>query len=501
MTIASAHEVAGGTTLRADVCIAGAGAAGITIALRLRDSGRSVLLLESGGFERDHQTDDLARGSMSGIQAFTLDQHRARVLGGSTSLWSGWCTPFTPEDFEPRAWIPHSGWPIRYAHLVPYYRRAQRLVQLGAFEYDPVVLSQQAGQSLLTTPSGRLLTSLFQFSPPTHFGVVHRSQLDQAPDVRVLLHANVVDIVLDDGAGRVARCEVAALSGPRFAVEAGAFVLATGGLENARLLLATDIGNANDLVGRFFMEHPQYYWSVVWVRSPDAIDESFYRLHRQDVRDVDGSRRTIEMRGAFTLARNVLARERLPDFSATLEDVPFEAVGTGAIRAIAVRALLPRSAGHVMQRLEIRAEQTPDPGSRVTLSAARDALGMRRADLRWQIRREDLLAYKRALTILAAELGQLGGRVWAPSDGEGRFAGQVLGGGHHIGTTRMAASPADGVVDADCRVFGVANLYIAGSSVFTTASRANPTLTIVALAERLADHLAGLPYEREEAMP
>ena len=499
MTFASARDLANGTTLSADVCIAGAGAAGITIALRLRDRGRSVLLLESGGFDRDHQTDDLARGSMSGIKAFTLDQHRARVLGGSTSLWSGWCMPFSPEDFEPRAWIPHSGWPIRYQDVVPYYQRAQRLLQLGPFQYQPRALTES--RLLLTTPSQRLATSVFQYSPPTHFGVVYRDELAEASAVHVLLHANVTDIVLEHDLGSVARFNVAALSGPSFRVEAPVFVLATGGVENARLLLASNIGNSNDLVGRFFMEHPQYYWSVVRVTGQESIDESFYRPHDQEFPDGHGSRRHIELRGAFTLAKDVLASEHLPDFSATVADASFGAVETGTVDAIAARAFLPRSAAPVMQRLEIRAEQTPDPDSRVTLGQQRDALGMRRADLRWRIREDDLRAYKRAITILAAELGQHGGRVWAPSDNKGRFVGALLGGGHHMGTTRMAATPADGVVDADCRVFGIENLYLAGSSVFTTGSRANPTLTIVALAERLADHLAGLPYELDEATP
>lgn len=501
MTLASAHDVTHGSTLSADVCIVGGGAAGITIALRLRQSGRSVLLLESGGVERDGRTDDLARGTVSGIRAFTLEQHRARVLGGSTSLWSGWCMPLTPEDFEPRHWIPHSGWPIRYPDVVPYYRRAQRLLELGPFQYAPTVISERVDRPLLKTVSMRLASSVFQYSPPTHFGTVYRQQLAEAPDVRVLLHANLTDLLLEDTKHRVKRCEVAALEGPSFRVEAGDFVLAAGGVENARLLLASEIGDTNDLIGRFFMEHPHYYWGVAWIRTPEAVDDGFYRPRQDELEDVDGSRRETELRGALTLARDVLATEGLPDFSATLEDTPLDALETGDIDPSTARALLPRSAGRLLQRLLIRAEQTPDPESRVTLGSARDALGMRRAHLRWQIRREDLVSYKRAFTILGAELGQLGGRVWAPADAKGQFVGAVEGGGHHIGTTRMATSPASGVVDRNCRVFGIDNLYAAGSSVFTTGSRANPTLTIVALAERLADHLRGLPYEREVTGP
>jgi choline dehydrogenase-like flavoprotein len=499
VTFASARDVPAGSTLSADVCIAGAGAAGITIALGLRNRDVSVLLLESGGFVRDSQTDTLAQGSVSGIKAFTLDQHRARVLGGSTSLWEGWCMPLSPEDFEVREWIPHSGWPIRYADVLPYYRRAQRLLQLPAFQYDPVSLAN--GRPLLTTAARRLATAVFQYSPPTHFGLVYRDQLAEVTNIHALLHANVTAVVLDRGGRNVERFDVAVLSGPRFRVKAKAFVLATGGVENARLLLSSNLGNSADLVGRFFMEHPQYYQSVVWVRGWDALDEGFYRLHRQDVEGDDGHHGAIELRGAFTLTKDVLARERLPDFSAVLVDRPIETLETGTVQARAMRSLLPRNPRQVIRGLEVRAEQTPDPENRVTLSHERDALGMRRAHLQWRIREEDLVAYKRALTILGSELGELGGHVWAPANARGRFAGAVLGGGHHMGTTRMAALPTQGVVDADCGVFGIENLYIAGSSVFTTGSRANPTLTIVALAARLADRLAGLPYEREDPTP
>jgi choline dehydrogenase-like flavoprotein len=502
--IDDARDLTEGETLTADVCIVGSGPAGMTIARRLEGTGLSVLVLESGGLDREEATDELARGTMSGLDPFTLHQHRPRLFGGASSIWSGWCAPMTPEDFEERAWIPESGWPIRYAELVPYYRRAQPTLQLGAFEYDAASISAREAKTLFVTEALRLETGIFQYSAPTRFGTRYRSSLEGAMDVRVLLHANVVDIVLEDGLDRVERIEAQVIDGPRFWVEADRFVLATGGIENARLLLACDgqieggIGNGNDLVGRYFMEHPHYYSSNVWVRGEASVDPAFYLVHRADTMDADGSVRSASLRGALTFSRALLASEGLPDFSATMPAAMLDAVDTGELLPFDTQALLPRTGSRVMHRLETRLEQTPFADSRVTLTDDRDALGMRRADLRWQIADEDMRAYHRIFQILGAELGLLGGRVWAPSDGEGRFGGRLFEGGHHMGTTRMAATRERGVVDRDCRMFDVENLYIAGSSVFTTGARVNPTLTVVALAERLADHLAGLPYEEEE---
>ena len=125
-----------GATLEADVCIAGAGAAGMTIAMDLRGSGLSVVLLESGGVERDDATQALSEGRMTGIDTWDLRRMRIRSLGGTTGHWNGWCRPLMPQDFERRDYIPDSGWPLKYKDLVRWFRKACQTLEIGEFEWD-----------------------------------------------------------------------------------------------------------------------------------------------------------------------------------------------------------------------------------------------------------------------------------------------------------------------------------------------------------------------------
>lgn len=251
-----ARGVADGATLDADICIVGAGAAGITIARELRGGPLSVLVLESGGLRNDARTQDLARGEISGHAYPPLESARVRVFGGSTTHWSGWCRPLDPVDFERRPAVPHSGWPIDYDDLDVYYARAQSICQLGPYEYGGRHWADATAASLLPLEGGAFETSVFRFSPPTNFGRVYREPLARARNVRVLLHANATRIATSENAARVERLHVATLSGRRFEVRARRFVIACGGIDNARLLLASDVGEADGAVGRFFAEHP-----------------------------------------------------------------------------------------------------------------------------------------------------------------------------------------------------------------------------------------------------
>jgi choline dehydrogenase-like flavoprotein len=175
-----------------------------------------------------------------------------------------------------------------------------------------------------------------------------------------------------------------------------------------------------------------------------------------------------------------------------------------------IRGWLHREVRHTVERLRARAgltglylitrgEQAPNPDSRVLLSAERDALGSRRADLAWRLGEIDKHTARVFARTLDAELRRLGKGSVTPSDwlsepGPGwpvdpTIGNHPLANYHQLGGTRMGDDPRQSVVDADCRVHGYANLYVAGSSVFPTGGWANPTLTIVALALRLADHL------------
>ena len=495
--ITDARTLADGATLEADVCIAGAGAAGMTIALDLRASGLSVLLLESGGAERDLEVQSLSEGRMIGIDTWNVRAMRIRALGGTTGHWAGWCRPLTPQDFEARDYISLSGWPIKYSDLVPFYRRACETVQIGEFDWNSAARAKATGKALLPL-SAAIDQRYYQFSPPTRFGGVYSDVLGQADDVRVLTFANVQDIRLDQRRGRVESLACRTLQGTTFNVHAGRYVLALGGIENARVLLASrsqesdGVANGRGVVGRYFMEHPHYYGSVGVVH-PLTVDLSFYKRGPSDLKRADGT--AVETLGALGLAAEISRREKLLNFSATF-------AGPGAGRPAsgkAQSAVLPASTAQALvtrgdgdfnaTELTVRSEQSPFRESRITLTEDLDALGMPRVALDWRIAPEDDVRMRRAMVILARELGAAGlARTWVPGDAS-RFVWRQDPGGHHMGATRMGTDPAVSVVNADSRTHQVENLYITGGSVFTTGGDSNPTLTIVALAHRLADRL------------
>jgi len=477
------------TALEADVCIAGAGAAGMTLALDLRASGLSVILLESGGFRREAQTQRLSDGRMIGIDTWNLRSMRVRALGGATGHWEGWCRPLMPHDFEVRDYIPNSGWPIRYEDLLPWYARACETLEIGPFQWNAEARAKAMGTAVL--PTGAAIDHrYYQFSPPTRFARVYGGALEKAEHVRVIAHANVTDIRLEDNGARVQSFTCRTLAKTEFHVRANRYVLALGGIENPRVLLAArsqqphGVANASDVVGRYFMEHPHYYGSVGLVHAAKR-DLSFYTRMPSDLKRANGT--AVRVMGAFGLAADVARRERLLNFSAAFHPVKADAE-TGVLTSAQMQALVTRgTAGYQIAQLAIRAEQSPLAESRVTLTNDLDPLGMPRAALNWRIAPEDDVQLRRALVLLGGELGASGiARAWIPGDAS-RFVWRPSPGGHHMGTTRMGTDPATSVVNADCRTHQVENLYIAGSSVFPTGGEANPTLTIVALAHKLAD--------------
>lgn len=485
------RTIEAGATLEADVCIAGAGAAGMTLALDLRASGLSVLLLESGGLRREPETQQLSDGRMVGIDTWDLRSMRIRALGGATGHWAGWCRPLMGQDFEPRDYIPFSGWPLRYADLVPWYQRACQTLEIGAFVWNSAARAKAMGKALL--PLGPAIHQrYYQFSPPTRFARVYGGALEKAEDVRVVSHTNLTDIRLESDGGRVDTVTCRTLEGTSFYVHANRYVLAMGGIENPRVLLASrsqqpeGVANGHDVVGRYFMEHPHYYGSVGLVHSA-KLDLAFYTRVASDLKRANGT--PVRVLGAVGLAPDVSRREKLLNFSATFQE-PSENSQTGVLPAATTQVLLTRGRGEFQAaELSVRAEQSPLADSRVTLTEELDPVGMPRVALDWKIAPEDDVQMRRALVILGRELAAAGvARTWIPGDAS-RFVWRPSPGGHHLGTTRMGTDPAVSVVDADCRTHQVSNLFIAGSSVFTTGGDSNPTLTIVALAHRLAETL------------
>jgi choline dehydrogenase-like flavoprotein len=506
------------STIEADICIVGAGAAGITLARELAGEHRKVAVLESGGFEFDEATQNLYAGDIVGQPFSPIDADRLRFFGGTTNHWEGGCRPFDPLDFEKRDYIPHSGWPFGAEEMAPYYRRAQEICQLGPFTYDPSAWTGGGPGPLEFGADARIHTLVFQNSPPTRFGTVYRDDLDKAQSVAVYLNANVTDIEITDNANEVTRLRVACLKGPGFWVKARRYVLAAGGIENPRLLLNADkvekngLGNQNDLVGRFFMDHPNLRKTANIVFTEDYPNFAFYDYHV-----VNG----IKMFAGFTATEEAQRRERLPNFYILIErgHLADESTSVASLRSLykSIRAgHWPDHIGFHLSRIvgdldglagavyrRVRGEEPPlfstfyscecppDPESRVSLIPATDALGLRRVKLDWRLPGDFEETMHRAHRLLGEELGRAGlGRLRInTAETTHDPMTEIENGHHHMGTTRMHEDPKQGVVDANCRVHGKANLYIAGSSVFPTYSLDNPTMTLVALAVRLADHL------------
>jgi choline dehydrogenase-like flavoprotein len=546
--IANANSIPNGASLQADVCVIGAGPAGIALTLDLAARGFSVLMLESGYLEEDAKTQSLYEGEVVDEHLHSPpDKYRQRRLGGSTAIWGGRCMPFDPIDFETRSYVPYSGWPLSYDDLLPYYPSANALAEAGQFSYEADdTLGLHAAPLIRGFNSPRVLTSgLERFSCPTHFGKRYAKRLQLATDVRVLLGANCTAVRLQPNGRAVQTVEVTTLAGTRFSVASRATVLAAGGLETARLLLVSrdvapaGIGNFHDVVGRYYMCHIAGNVGKLTIQGPienvrhgyELTPEGVYCRRRISVapaeqrrlglanavarlhfpRITDPAHRNGVLSGLF-LARKLISYEygkRLNDgntatpriYARHLLNVMNDPLDTSAFLThwLSHRSFAERKFPSVILRnrtnrfsLEMHGEQLPHVASRVTLTDKVDALGMPQLRVDWRYSPADIDSMRRTLDLLTSEFA-LSGVAQFEYDGETleddlmRFGAY---GGHHIGTARMGRDVRTSVVNADCQVHSVSNLFIAGSAVFPTSSQANPTLTLIALSLRLGDTIA-----------
>lgn len=506
-----------------EVCIIGAGAAGIGVARRLLAQGRSVVLLESGGLDYEPDTADLGAGRNVGEDYYDLEDSRLRFFGGTTAIWGGRCAELDPIDFERRDWVPHSGWPVSRETLAPYYREAW--AELGFPQGpDTAAAMKAAGVPLPDLDPGRLTLGTWQFDERfNRFTFDACKDLREHPRCTIVTHATVTRIGAG-GAGAVTHVQAKSLTGRTLRVHARYFVLAAGGLENPRLLLANRLGNDRDLVGRFFMEHPHARGGRVVEGAAWTLLKAFARRHRLNGRKVaaliaPSAARQAERR---ILNTSMIVAGRQPAdarqfigmraYSGLKHKTAPTRAGRGLWmltkraasfvqeHADPLRPWLLHKMGGLDLALLVRAEQAPNPDSRVQLDTESDPLGVPRIKLDWRLTELDVESVAVLVEDFGHELERLGmGRVevaeWLLGSGrrwttDPLISLHPIGGYHHIGTTRMAASPAEGVCDPEGRVHGLANLYVAGSSLFPTSGWANPTLTIVALAKRTGDAVA-----------
>jgi choline dehydrogenase-like flavoprotein len=534
----------------ADVCIIGAGPVGVALARRLLGAGLVIYLVESGGEQPSRDADALARGEILGEPVHAPEENTRRAFGGASHAWDIRTglplphvryMPLDEEDFEAHPWLPHSGWAFPHAKLAPYYAQAQKLCGILPVD-DAADRWEEPGATRLALEAFGIRTAMCQFGPSEIFHRTYREELriaERAGQLRLLLHTTALRLIPADDGAAVREILCARPDGSRLRIRARVCVLACGGFENPRLLLLSQdaspagLGNSHGVVGRYFHDHPLIFAGEFLPTEPGL----FARAALYDIRMARGvqamgylaltsdARRRLQ---SFSLAtflfprpepRATHALEALRDGIRTLQGHgpmpagPLKAAKLFARRpGVTLRGLAaalrgrpvlsgfkaggwsrqsPPAGGWRSFHLWQQVEQSPDPANQVVLGSARDRFGRPVPALLWRWSAEDDARVARAQDLLAealraARLGRLD-----PVRQDGRTALAYPAGAHHpMGATRMHTDPRFGVVDADCQVHGVANLFVAGTSVLPTGGSANPTLTALALALRLADHLS-----------
>jgi choline dehydrogenase-like flavoprotein len=520
--IIDARELQDDDVLEVDLCIIGAGPAGIALGLELEATGAKVALLESGGRGWGTRGKGLTRGENVDPYYPRLEWTRLRMFGGSSWAWrkhSLRTRPLEALDFVERPEIERGGWPFPGDALSPYWWRATDLCRLPSRGYgvadweDPVARPVRGAADLDT--------AMFPLGPGDAF-TGRFEEVRRLANVTCFLNATALELVTDETGRQVEHVVVAAGSGRSFRVRSRRFVLALGGIENARLLLLsrrgrrTALGNDHDHVGRYFMEHPHVRSGALRLRAdpspaglklyervtrPEGAAIGFLRLSDEALR----RERLLASAWALhpsTPAMNSEIGRDLSDLKATVRAHVRVLPGTGArLRRVALHpvhaANVLLGSRHVRRgrepareyRLLGMMEQEPNRDSRVMLGDRRDRFGQPVARLEWRLSERDVRGIRRTQDVLSDALARAGIGHIVDRFGDSQPPPLPGPGFHHMGTTRMSLSAREGVVDTDCRVHGTTNLYVAGSSVFPTSGFANPTLPLLAVTLRLAEHL------------
>lgn len=535
--IRDVDQLADAAVVQGEVGVVGAGFAGVELARMLGRNNVRVVLLESGRLRFDPRTQELARFDSVGKPIREVDpdgpftpylppifrgETRIRQFGGTSNVWTGKWRMFDPLDFEERPWVPHSGWPISFEDLRPFYDA------VGA-DYGPDDIAPFRPDEVfhrmrnLAAGAGLQVSGHVWQAQTLRLAQAFGPELRDAPSVDVVLGANAVEVVLADDRERVQAIAFCSLDGRRFELKADHFVLATGGLEAPRLLLASNrqvpagVGNERDLVGRYFMDHPKHKRGTLHPGPP----------MRDPVAALTATQPRPRPHVSFSLSAGVQREQGLLNHAIYFKpryryDVDYPTARVKALRgAVRARSLLklmsstvalarsPEALRKVAERwrhrgqggaldhyeLTMYAEQAPNRDSRVRLGSERDALGVPKLVVDWRLTPLDHASFGRTLDFLREAFARtdLGRLDFGP---EALGLDDTVDAAHHIGATRMAATPSEGVVDADLRVFGTTNLFIVSSSVFPTGHSAGPTFTIMALARRLGEHLLELRAQR-----
>jgi choline dehydrogenase-like flavoprotein len=456
--------------------IIGAGAAGITLARRLAAAGKAVMLVEGGDLELTRASQELYEGESIG-HPYNIRTSRLRYFGGTTNHWSGWTRPLDANNFVARPDMNYPGWDIPFESLTPYLGEALEIIDIPADAlWQPQDNDHPFDRAIRDSDFEEVY---WHWSTPTVFKEKYLEEIEDNPDITLYLNHSLVDLEFTADGTITSAIFHDLTTGERVTLQARQYVLACGGIENARLLLHINRLHGLDwggqYLGKHFMEHPHF----VRVGHIVILDPNYEHI-------VGGSRpyRFLKLNNA------AVRREGVLDYSVRFREVKdYDPI----MEELKQLTYISNSTVWRVADLSLVGEQAPSLTSQIMLDdAATDDLGMPRAKLVWEISDLDYRSAQRAARLFAEFIAKLG-------MGRCRFDSWIFDAGprpepepgyHHMGTTKMASSPERGVVDTDCRLYGTQNLYVAGSSVFPTVGYANPTLPLIQLALRLADHLS-----------
>ena len=503
-----ARNLENNSLIEGDICVIGAGAAGISIALDWMDTSKKVILLEGGGFEYNEKIQDSYGGRTTGQKYYPLKSTRLHYFGGTTGHWAGLCSPLDDVDFMKRDWVPDSGWPINKKDLDPYYKKAQKILLQGPYNYELDYWRRHI-PDLNPFPFDNKVVwnKIWQFSQ-ARFGQLYKESIIKSQNVHLHTYANAVDIKANDSVSGIKEVTVKNLEGKTHRVRAKKFIMACGSIQNARLLLAsnsqtsTGLGNDNDLVGRYFMEHMEVASAEFWLFKPFPMDLYIRRNRETKVRAelaMTGAAQSEHriLNGTVTFSRLNSARYIKSRMETWQNEDPRKSMDNlmkNYSEAAAKAGKDDRGSISRAYELSTRIEQAPNPDSRITLDTEKDGFGIPRTHLHWDLTPLDKRSVRTIYHLLGQQAGIAGmGRIklykFLRDENDNSFPESTYGGWHHMGTTRMSNDPGKGVVDANCKVHGIDNLYVAGAACYPTSGAANPTLTLVALTLRLSDHL------------
>lgn len=551
MAIRSLNEVA---DREHDICVIGSGPAGIALALELERVGLGVLMLESG---IDKASD--RHQALAAAESFDPARHddmliaTSRRLGGTSNLWGARCLPLDPIDFAPVPGLRDLGWPIGPEALAPHLGRAAEILSCGA-----PVFSRPFPEIGAPDPAFDA-ARLERYSNRPALQKAHRATLETSQAIEICLDATVVSAAFEGD--RVVSVQVTGLDGGSATIRAARFVIACGGLESTRLLLALQrdrpdlCGGPEGVLGRYYMGHLIGEVSDVIFDSPELdagmdfeVDEhggysrrrfipsdalqradklpniGFWPVvppvsdasHRHGVLSMVFLAFAIAPLGRLLIAeairkRHVHQTPIMPHVVNALRGLPNVAIylpwffWNRYFAKMRLPGFFLRNPGRTYG-LSYHAEHLPSPDSRVTLGEQTDALGLPRLRIDLRFSRADAEGVFAAHRALDAWLrrNRLGRVVYRQPEEE--TVDEILRisahGTHQIGTARMADHPSQGAVDPDLRCFGTDNLYHCSAAAFPTSGQGNPVFATVALACRLAAHLAqpkvaGAPVEPE----